>query len=49
MKMEQGHLLKLCYQAGKGKEGEWWKGGRGESKIYCKHICKCHNETPLYN
>jgi hypothetical protein len=17
-------------------------------KIYCKHICKCHNESPLY-
>jgi hypothetical protein len=19
------------------------------TKVYCKHICKCHNETPLCN
>jgi hypothetical protein len=23
-------------------------GGMNLIKIYCKHICKCHNETPLH-
>jgi hypothetical protein len=33
-----------------------WGDGRGGSmmegnliKVHCKHIWKCHNETPLYN
>jgi hypothetical protein len=23
--------------------------GRGESKLYYKHICKCHMYPPMYN
>jgi hypothetical protein len=30
---------------------EMWEndGGNEFNKVYCKHMWKCHNETPLYN
>jgi hypothetical protein len=35
------------------RRGKGWWGWTMEQmkliKIYCKHICKCHNISPLYN
>jgi hypothetical protein len=40
MKTKQWNILKLFSE---GRKEMKENNGRGDSKIYCKHICKCHN------
>jgi hypothetical protein len=37
-----------CSKKGEGRQ-ERIMEGVNLTKIHCKHICKCHNETPVYN
>jgi hypothetical protein len=42
-------LVEIVLRRGQKDEGEWWWRGVYLIKIYCKHVWKCNNLSPLCN